>query len=135
MVTWGGAGSSFMVNARSAKAEQAVAFLQWLTDAPQQQALLAATNNIPANRLAAQQLPTPLAAFADDMDAVVHPRLFEVQEHSVVMESFDKAIQAILIGEQTPAGSAKAVQAVKEREDARQLSLARAAANTARPQP
>ncbi|MBI4323543.1 MAG: extracellular solute-binding protein [Candidatus Omnitrophica bacterium] len=124
MVTWGGAGSSFMVNAKSPKQEAAVAFLQWLTAQPQQRFLLEATHNIPANELAAADLPPALAAFADDMHAVAHPRLFDVQERSTVIEAFDKGIQSILIGEESPLQVAQAVQDVKQREEARQTSLA-----------
>ncbi len=123
MVTWGGAGSSFMVNAKSQKAAQAVDFLKWLTAEPQQRYLLEQTNNIPANQLAATNLPPKLAAFADAMKSVIHPRLFDVQERSVVIEGFDKGIQSILIGEQTPLQVAQAVQQVKQREEARQASL------------
>lgn len=123
MVTWGGAGSSLMVNAKSPKAQEAVDFLRWLTDEPQQRALLAATHNIPSNQAAAADLPGPLAAFADDMQAVIHPRLFRVQERSTVIEVFDKGIQSILIGEETPRQVAQAVQEAKQREEARQAAL------------
>ena len=122
MVTWGGAGSSFMVNAHSPKREQAVAFLQWLTEEPQQRRLLETTHNIPSNREAAAALSGPLAAFADDMEAVVHPRLFAAQEHSSVIEAFDKGIQSILIGEQSPAQVAQAIAHVKQLENARHAS-------------
>jgi len=123
VVTWGGAGSSFMVNGRSARAQDSVAFLEWLTAEPQQQYLLETTHNIPANRLATAQLPPELAAFADDMDAVVHPRLFGAQEHSTVIETFDKGVQSILIGEETPLQVAQAVEQVKQREETHQASL------------
>ena len=123
MVTWGGAGSSLMVNAKSPRRQDAVAFLQWLTAEDQQRLLLAATQNIPANQLAATQLAPALAAFADDMNAVIHPRLFRVQERSVVIEAFDKGIQSILIGEENPKQVAQAIQQVKQREETRQASL------------
>lgn len=122
MVTWGGAGSSFMVNAKSPKHQEATAFLRWLTDEPQQRFLLEQTHNIPANRLAAAGLPEPLASFADDMEAVIHPRLFKVQERSTVIEAFDKGIQGILIGEETATQVAQTVQAAKELEQARRAS-------------
>ena len=118
-VTWGGAGSSFMVNATSPRREEALAFLRWLTDDPQQRFLLEATNNIPANRTTALDLPPDLAAFADDMEAVVHPRLFAVEEHSVVIEALDKGIQSLLIGEETPEEVAQTVQELKQREEDR----------------
>ena len=115
MVTWGGAGSSFCVNARSPRRDDAVAFLRWLTAEPQQRYLTEATRNIPANRLAASDLPAALAAFADDMDSTVHPRLFNVQEDPSVIEAFDKGIQSILIGEASPEQVARQVQNVKQR--------------------
>ena len=113
MVTWGGAGSSFFVNPRSPLAPQAVAFLKWLTAEPQQRYLMEATRNIPANRAAAAGLPPELAQFADDMDATVHPRLFNIQEQSSVIEAFTKGVQSILIGETTPAAVAKQVTDTK----------------------
>jgi len=119
MVTWGGAGSALMVNAKSPRRDAAIAFLRWLTAEEQQRLLLEATNNIPANRLATTVLSAPLAAFADDMDKVVHPRLFDVQERSQVIEAFDKGIQSILIGEETPLQVAQAVQELKAREERR----------------
>jgi ABC-type glycerol-3-phosphate transport system substrate-binding protein len=123
MVTWGGAGSSFYVNAKSPRSPEAIAFLRWLTAEPQQRYLMEATHNIPANRLAAAALPEPLAAFADDMDATVHPRLFSVQEQSAVIEAFDKGIQSILIGEATPEKVAKQVDDVKRLEAIRHAQL------------
>jgi ABC-type glycerol-3-phosphate transport system substrate-binding protein len=120
MVTWGGAGSSFVVNAKSQKSVDALAFLQWLTAEPQQRYLTEATQNIPANVHAASELPAGLAAFADDMDATVHPRLFNAHEIPTVVEAFDKGVQSILIGESTPQEVAGQVQAVKERETQRQ---------------
>jgi ABC-type glycerol-3-phosphate transport system substrate-binding protein len=121
MVTWGGAGSSFVVNAKAPRQDEAIAFLRWLTAESQQRYLLEVTNNIPANRLAAASGLSPeLAAFADDMDATVHPRLFAVQEDSQVIEAFDKGIQSIIIGEATPEKVAAQVQQVKERQRQRQ---------------
>ncbi len=123
MVTWGGAGSSFMVNAKSPKRQEAIEFLKWLTADPQQQYLLDTTNNIPANQHVAANLPPALAAFADDMDAVVHPRLFDVQERPAVIEAFDKGIQSILIGEENPLQVAQEVQDMKQREEVRHAAL------------
>lgn len=120
MATWGGAGSSFCVNPKSASRDGALAFLKWLTAVPQQRYLMEATQNIPANRLAAALLPPPLSAFADDMDATVHPRLFSVQEDSTVIEAFDKGIQSILIGEATAEQVAAQVDDVKRRAASRQ---------------
>jgi raffinose/stachyose/melibiose transport system substrate-binding protein len=123
MVTWGGAGSSFFVNAKSPRSAEALDLLRWLTAEPQQRYLLEETQNIPANLLAAAGLSGPLAAFADDMDATVHPRILTVQEQSPVIEAFDKGIQSILIGEVTPEQVAAHVQEVKERETHRRAQL------------
>lgn len=123
MVTWGGAGSSFFVNAKSPRANEAIAFLKWLTAEPQQQYLTEATQNIPSNRAAAAALPPALAAFADDMDATVHPRLFNVQEDSSVIEAFNKGIQSILIGELTPEQVAKQVERIKQLQHQRRAQL------------
>lgn len=119
MVTWGGAGSSFFINAKSPRSAEAVAFLTWLTAEAQQRYLLEVTQNIPANRLAAEALPPQLAAFAENLDATVHPRLFSVQENSSVIEAFDKGIQSILIGEATPEQVARQVADIKRRETSR----------------
>ncbi len=123
MVTWGGAGSSFFVNPASLHKEQALAFLQWLTAEPQQRFLMEQTHNIPANRLAAAGLPPELAAFADDMDVTIHPRILTVQEDSTVIEAFNKGIQSILIGEATPEQVAQQVDEVKRRETTRRAEL------------
>lgn len=123
MVTWGGAGSSFFVNAKAERRGDAVAFLQWLTDAPQQQYLLDVTQNIPANRQAATTLTGPLAAFVEAMDVTVHPRLFAVQEDTTVLEAFGKGIQSILIGESTPQEVAANVEQVKQRQAQRRAQL------------
>ena len=125
MVTWGGAGSSLMVNANSPRAQQAVEFLRWLTASEQQQFLLEATHNIPANQVAAATLTGALSQFVDDMPSVIHPRLFAVQERATVLESFDKGIQSILIREATPMEVAQAVQELKRHEETRHAAAAR----------
>jgi ABC-type glycerol-3-phosphate transport system substrate-binding protein len=116
MTIWGGAGSSFMVNARSKNKEEAVKFLEWLTEADQQAYLAQATNNLPANKNSLSKIPTILAQFADDMEHTTHPRIWGVSEFPQVIEAFDKGIQSIIIGEKTPEQVAGEVQRVKERE-------------------
>jgi len=116
MAIWGGAGSSFMVNARSKNKEEAVKFLKWLTGKDQQAYLAEATNNLPANRNSVAAISDILANFAKSMDFATHPNIWEVSEFSPVIEAFDKGIQSIIIGEKTPAEVASDVQAVKERE-------------------
>lgn len=119
MVIWGGAGSSFVVNAHAPNAQAAIAFLQWLTDAPQQQFLVTATRNLPANRHVVKDIPDELAGFARAMDHAIHPNVLPVQEFSIVTETFDKGLQSVLIGEKTPQQIAQEVQQVKTRELAR----------------
>ncbi|MFH1771352.1 MAG: extracellular solute-binding protein [Candidatus Omnitrophota bacterium] len=119
MVVWGGAGSSFMVNARSSKKEEAVKFLRWLTEADQQAYLAKATNNLAANKNCTSGMPEVLASFAKNMDVATHPNAWEVSEFSLVTEALDKGIQAIIIGEKTPNEVAAEVQKIKEKEMAR----------------
>ncbi|MDD5655359.1 MAG: extracellular solute-binding protein, partial [Candidatus Omnitrophica bacterium] len=116
MAIWGGAGSSFMVNAKSRTREEAVKFLQWLTEKEQQAFLSNATFNLPANREALKDIPTILAQFADDMDATTHPSTWGISEFPTVIEAIDKKLQSIVIGESTPEQVAKEVQEIKARE-------------------
>lgn len=116
MSIWGGAGSSFMVNARSKNKEEAVKFLIWLTEQDQQAYLAKATNNLPANKNSLSKIPEALAQFARGMDYATHPNLWGVSEFSLVIEAFDRGIQSIIIGERTPEQVAGEVQQIKERE-------------------
>ncbi len=116
MRIWGGAGSSFVVNAKSTRRDSAVKFLRWLTDAPQQSYLAEQTVNLPSNKNSLKQIPPVLAQFADDMENTTHPNVYPVHESPVVSEAFDKGIQSILIGEKTPEAVAADVQKAKEKE-------------------
>ncbi|MDP3041184.1 MAG: extracellular solute-binding protein [Candidatus Omnitrophota bacterium] len=116
MAIWGGAGSSFVVNARSQRREEAVKFLIWLTDQDQQAYLSAATNNLPANKNSLSKIPAILAQFARGMDYATHPNAWGVSEFSLVIEALDYGIQSIIIGEKTPEQVAEEVQKIKERE-------------------
>jgi len=119
MAIWGGAGSSFMVNARSDRKEEAVKFLKWLTDRDQQAYLSEITNNLPANKNSLNKIPDILAQFAKGMESATHPNLWGVSEYSVVIETLDKGIQSIIIGEKTPEQVAAEAQKMKEREMAK----------------
>jgi ABC-type glycerol-3-phosphate transport system substrate-binding protein len=116
MAIWGGAGSSFMVNAGSKNKEEAVKFLEWLTDKEQQAYLSEATNNLPANKESVSKLPDILAEFSKVMELTTHPNVWGVSEFPAVIEAFDKGIQTIIIGERTPEQIAAEVQKIKERE-------------------
>jgi len=116
MSIWGGAGSSFIVNARSKNKEEAVKFLKWLTDRDQQAYLAEVTMNLPANKDSLSKIPPILAEFADDMESSTHPNAWGISEYPQVIEALDKGIQSIIIGERTPEQVAREVQKVKERE-------------------
>ena len=116
MAVWGGAGSSFMVNARSKHKEEAVKFLKWLTDRAQAVALSEATNNLTANKQAAGKISEVLANFSKGMEYATHPNVWGVSEFPAVIEALDKGIQTIILGEKTPEQVASDVQKVKERE-------------------
>lgn len=116
MKIWGGAGTSFVVNAKSPRKEKAIEFLKWLSDKDQQAQLAEKTENLPANKLSLKQIPTVLAEFADDVESTTHPNIYPVTEFPAVIEAFDKGIQSILIGEKTPEQVAQEVQRIKEKE-------------------
>lgn len=116
MSIWGGAGSSFVVNARSKNKQEAVNFLKWLTELNQQAYLSRVTNNLPANRECLDKVPPILAQFSRAMDNATHPNAWGVSEFPIVIEAFDKGVQAIILGEKTPEQVAFEVQKVKERE-------------------
>jgi raffinose/stachyose/melibiose transport system substrate-binding protein len=116
MRIWGGAGSSFMVNARSKNKAEAVKFLKWLTDRDQQAYLAEVTNNLPENKDSLSKIPDILAQFADDMELTTHPNIWGVSEFPAVIEALDKGIQSIILGEKTAQQVASEVQKIKERE-------------------
>lgn len=119
MSIWGGAGSSFMVNAGSRNKEEAVNFLRWLTDTDQQAYLSETTNNLPANKNSLSKIPEVLSGFAKGMDVATHPNIWGVSEFSAVIETIDKGLQSIILGEKTPEQVAEAAQKIKEREMAK----------------
>jgi len=123
MAIWGGAGSSFMVNARGKFKEEAVKFLRWFSDEEQQAYLSSATNNLPANKQSAEDSLKINALFAKAIDYATHPNAWDVSEFSMVIEAWDKGIQSIILGEKTPVQVAAETQAVKEREMARKRKM------------
>ncbi len=116
MRIWGGAGSSFMVNAQSPQKDQATQFLKWLTGLEQEAYLTKETANIPANRQSRASLSPALAAFANQMDATTHPSQWPLTESPIVTEALDKGIQSILIGEKTAEQVGAEVEALKQRQ-------------------
>ncbi len=114
MRIWGGAGSSFMVNARSTRQKEVIDFLKWLSGAGPQAELSKETMNLPANKTSVGQLPAQLSSFGSQMDMTTHPSQWPVAEIPTVVEAFDKGIQSILIGERTPLQVATEVQRQKQ---------------------
>ncbi len=116
MRIWGGAGSSLVVNELSQNKDKAIAFLKWLTAAPQQAYLSEETNNLPANREASASIPRILSDFSKAMENSTHPSVWALNEDPLVVEVFDRGIQAIMIGEKTPQEVAQEVQKAKSRQ-------------------
>jgi len=112
---WGGAGSSFMVNSKSADKEKAVAFLKWITEPKQQKFLADKTSNLPAVKLDDKELPPRLEAVMSGLNDLTHPNTWPVNEDSRVTEILNKDLQQIVMGLKTPQDAAKEVQEVKER--------------------
>ncbi|MDD5668826.1 MAG: extracellular solute-binding protein [Candidatus Omnitrophica bacterium] len=116
MSIWGGAGTSFMVNDRSPRKEEAIKFLQWFTEKDQQVFFAEKTNNLPANKESIKNIPEILAQFSDDIEYATHPNTWGVSEFPPVIEALDKGIQSIIIGEKSPEQVSQDVQKIKERE-------------------
>ncbi len=116
MQIWGGAGSSFVVNGMDKNKAMIVDFLKWLTAKDQQVFLAKETKNLPASREALADIPKVLSQFAGAMDVTTHPSIWKYDEDPLVLETFDKGIQSIMIGEATPEEVAASVQKVKTRE-------------------
>jgi ABC-type glycerol-3-phosphate transport system substrate-binding protein len=112
---WGGAGSSFVVNAGSPNKDKAIAFLKWLTAKEQQAVLARETNNLPSNKEALSLISPILGEFAQGMNQSTHPNVWPLNEDPSVSEAFDKGIQDIIIGEKTPQQVAQDVQKAKDR--------------------
>jgi len=116
MMIWGGAGTSFMINARSSNKEKVVDFLKWFTAKEQQTYLAERTRNLPSNKDSLGDIPEVLAQFADSMDRTTHSNNLPVSEFPRVIEARDKGIQSIVIGEKTPEEVALEVQTIKVKE-------------------
>jgi ABC-type glycerol-3-phosphate transport system substrate-binding protein len=114
--SWGGAGSSLVVNGNSSNKDKAIAFLKWLTAKEQQAYFAETTNNLPANRDAGTAISPVLAEFSRLVEHTTHPSIWPLNEDPLVIEAFDKGIQAIIIGDKTPVEIAEQVQSVKERQ-------------------
>lgn len=116
MAIWGGAGASLVINNISPKKDKAIAFLKWLTDTDQQAFLAEQGKSLPSNRVALASISRVLSEFASQMDHTTHPSIWPVNEDSLVIETFDKGLQSIIIGEKSAKQVAAEVQKVKDRQ-------------------
>ncbi|MDD4955611.1 MAG: extracellular solute-binding protein [Candidatus Omnitrophica bacterium] len=112
---WGGAGSSFMVNAHSPNKEEAVKFLKWLTEKEQQEFLVKETNNLPSIKGCDAALSPILKTLLESLTILTHPNTWPYNEDSRVIEVMDKGLQQIVMGLKTPEEVAKDIQEVKKR--------------------
>jgi len=120
MKIWGAAGSSFVVNDRSLRKNEAIAFLKWLTMEEQQLYLLKTTKNPPSNKNCLTKISPLLYEFTKQMDNSTHPNIWPAHEFPVVIERFNKGIQSIIIKEKTPEQLGRELQELKEQELKRQ---------------
>jgi ABC-type glycerol-3-phosphate transport system substrate-binding protein len=112
---WAGAGSSFVVSAFTPDKAKVINFLKWLTEKEQQLYLIEETKNLPAVKGLEDKISPSMAHFLDNQQYFTHPRLWQINEKSRVIEAINIGIQQIIIGEENPEKIAKNIQAVKER--------------------
>ncbi|MFH1505020.1 MAG: extracellular solute-binding protein [Candidatus Omnitrophota bacterium] len=112
---WGGAGSSFMINAKSTNKTKAVQFLKWLTGKNQQEFLAVKTNNLPSIKNCEQGLSQTLKSLTNDLNILTHPNIWPYNEDSRVTEVLIKGLQQIVMGIKTPEEVAAEIQEVKIR--------------------
>ncbi|MBU2101884.1 MAG: extracellular solute-binding protein [Candidatus Omnitrophota bacterium] len=112
---WGGAGSSFMVNAKSANAPEAVKFLRWLTAREQQVFLIKETNNLPSIKGCEKELTGVLKTLAVSLTQLTHPNLWPYNEDSLVLEVMNTGLQQIVMGVKTPEEVVRDMQETKQR--------------------
>jgi len=112
---WGGAGSSFMVNAKSENKKKAVDFLKWLTAKGQQEFLAVKTNNLPSIKNCDDKLSPILKDLTDDLNILTHPNTWPYNEDSRVTEVIIKSLQQIIMELKTPEEAAAEIQQVKDR--------------------
>ncbi|UCC94717.1 MAG: extracellular solute-binding protein [Candidatus Omnitrophota bacterium] len=115
MKIWGGAGSSFMVNSHSSRKDEAVKFLNWLTQKPQQEYLIEETSNLPAIRGCEESLPSVLQDLLLNFEMLTHPDTWPRNEDSRVIEVLNRGLQQIIVGLKGPREVAEEVQKTKER--------------------
>jgi len=112
---WGGSGTSFMVNERSPRKEEAVKFLKWLTQKEQQIFLIKETNNLPSIKGCEDQLPEELKKLTLTFDSLTHPDVWPYNEDSRVIEVINRGLQQIVMGLKQPAELGQEIQEKKNK--------------------
>lgn len=112
---WGGAGSSFLVNANSANKKQAINFLRWLSANEQQEFLSKETNNLPAIINVVDKLPLILKNLLGTFSNLTHPDIWPQNEDSRVIEIINRGLQQIVMGLKSPDEVAQEIQNKKEK--------------------
>jgi ABC-type glycerol-3-phosphate transport system substrate-binding protein len=123
MLLSGGEGSSLYINPASPNKDKAIAFLKWFTEKDQQSFLSQETRNIPSNKNACADLSPVLKEFTKNINNTFDP--LPATENWQVSNAFDIGLQAIIIGEKTPAQIANEIQQIK-------MSVAKTEENSAR---
>lgn len=110
----GGVGSMAFVVGTSPQAKEATAFLEWMTDSPQQKKYAEGSFNIPANKEVADQveLDENIAAFAAGSDQILPPSTVAMQ--APVITTMVAGIQLIIAGTDTPESVAAKMQKALE---------------------
>ena len=110
----GGVEEGLVINSRSPRKAQAIAFARWLTEYSQQLALGAGTMSIPAMTVASNsaKLSAPLRPFASSgmRDMAIDLRTYESPR---VLATFYSGVRGILAGTSTPSATARRTQTVK----------------------
>lgn len=112
----GGVGAQLFAVGTSPHKEEAIKFLQWLTEAKQQAEYANSSFNLPANVEVVDQVPMSevLNAFAANMDKV--PPTLRATMKPAVETTMTKGIQRIIAGEDTPENVVKLMQLAHETE-------------------
>lgn len=110
----GGVGSTAFAVGTSPNVDEAVAFLDWMTEAPQQKTYAETSFNIPSNREVAEELELDenIAAFAAGADKLTPPATIGMQ--AAVVTTMTAGLQLIIAGTDTPDAVAKRMQLALE---------------------
>ncbi len=112
---WGGSGSSFMVNERSANKLEAIKFLKWFTEKEQQLFLMEKTNNLPAIKGCEDRMPERIKKLTLNLTSLTHPDTWPDNEDSRVIEVIDRGLQQIVMGLKKAQEVAREVQEKKDK--------------------